>query len=67
MNSPEDTKEGCIATTDDAITSANVNDDKQNNDCDPNEIITVIELDETLQHKDKVDAQGISDKGKLIF
>ena len=66
MNSPEEIKkpEGCIATTEDAITSANVDDGGDNliDNCDPNEIITVIELDETLEHKDKV-----STKGKHIF
>ncbi len=67
MNSPENTlePEGCIDNTD-ANKSANAVDDNEKLDRDPNEIITVIELDESLQHRDN-STQGNLAEGKHTY
>ncbi len=69
MNSPENTKqpEGCIDNTD-ANKSANAdNDDNEKLDRDPNEIITVIELDESLQHRDNSTQGNLAEGKHIIF
>ena len=60
MNSPENTlkPEGCIDNTDANISANAVDNDNEKLDRDPNEIITVIELDES---------QGNLDEGKHII